>query len=97
MCGIEQPIPQSNCCNTNAFQKGKRHDYYCNKCKKKCLIHSPKQKQSKISIEKYNEIMASIIKKGKPVADTLVEMLEEASKYKLPKSIKKSIKKSKKK
>ena len=40
-------------------------------------------KQSKISIEKYNEIMGSIIKKGKPVSDTLIEMLEEAGKYKL--------------
>jgi len=40
-------------------------------------------KQSKISIEKYNEIMSSIIKKGKPVSDTLIEMLEEAGKYKL--------------
>ena len=44
---------------------------------------------TKISIEKYNKIMDSIIKKGRPVSDTLIEMLEEASKYKLPKAKKK--------
>ena len=44
----------------------------------------------RISIKKYNEIMASIIKKGKPVSDTLVEMLEEAGKYTLPKTKKKN-------
>jgi len=44
---------------------------------------------TKISIKKYNEIMGNIIKKGKPVSDTLIEMLEEAGKYKLPRAIKK--------
>ena len=43
----------------------------------------------KISVEKYNEIMGNIIKKGRPVSDTLIEMLEEAGKYKLPKAKKK--------
>lgn len=54
-----------------------------------------KIKQKRITIQKYNEIMSNIIKKGHPVVDTLMELLEEASKYKLPKSIIK-IKKKKK-
>lgn len=41
-------------------------------------------KQTKISLCEYNVKMAEIIKKGKPVADTLAEMLGEASKYQLP-------------
>lgn len=40
-------------------------------------------KQKTISMGKYNQIMADIIKKGHPVSDTLVEMLEEAAKYKI--------------
>ena len=38
-----------------------------------------------ISIEKYNKIMDKIIKKNMSVADTLIEMLEEASKYEIKK------------
>ena len=38
-------------------------------------------KKKLISMTEYNSIMSSIIKKGQPVSDTLVEMLEEASKY----------------
>jgi hypothetical protein len=32
-------------------------------------------------MKEYNEIMTGIIKKGKPVSDTLIEMLEEAGNY----------------
>lgn len=35
-----QPIPQSNCCNANTFER-KAGVYYCCKCKRKCLMHSP--------------------------------------------------------
>jgi len=38
-------------------------------------------KRTGISMKKYNEILTEIIKKGKPVSDTLVEMLEEASRF----------------
>lgn len=48
-----------------------------------------------ISITQYNNIMSNIIKKGYPVTDTLVEMLEEASKYQLPKATKRAKKKRK--
>ena len=40
-------------------------------------------KQKNISIDAYNEIMSTIIKKGLPVSDTLIDMLEEAAKYKI--------------
>jgi len=43
----------------------------------------PGTERKKISMQKYNKIMSEIIKKGKPVSDTLIEMLEEAGKYKL--------------
>lgn len=33
-------IPQSNCCNFDTFVKGR--DYFCKRCRKKCLIHSLK-------------------------------------------------------
>jgi len=39
---MKQPIPQSNCCDANAYSKGNRI-YVCSKCNKSCLIHSPKQ------------------------------------------------------
>ena len=52
-------------------------------------------KKKLISIKKYNKIMSYIIKKGNPVPDTLIEMLEEASKYKLPKTTKGAKKKRK--
>jgi len=39
------------------------------------------KKRKTISIQKYNKIMSEIIKKGKPVSDTLVDMLEEDAKY----------------
>ena len=39
--------------------------------------------QKKITMSKYNDIMSSIIKKGKPVVNTLIDMLEEASKYEI--------------
>jgi len=38
-------------------------------------------KKKKISIKRYNTIMDNIIKMGKPVSDTLIDLLEEASKY----------------
>jgi hypothetical protein len=38
-------------------------------------------KRKEISISKYNKIMEKIIAKGKPVSDTLIELLEEAGKY----------------
>ena len=38
---MKQPIPQSNCCDENAYNKGRI--YVCSECKKNCLIHSPKQ------------------------------------------------------
>lgn len=47
-----------------------------------------KLSQKFVSIKKYNKIMASIIKKGKPVSDTLIELLEEAGKYNLKGKIK---------
>ena len=53
-------------------------------------------KKKKISIETYNEIMSNIIKIGKPVSDTLIDMLEAAGKYTLPKAIKRAKKKQKK-
>ena len=35
-----QPVPQSNCCNSNAYFKNRI--YVCSKCgKKNCDIHSP--------------------------------------------------------
>jgi hypothetical protein len=40
-------------------------------------------KRKKISISKYNKIMEKIIAKGLPVPETLIELLEEASKYDL--------------
>lgn len=42
-----------------------------------------KFKQKEITIEEYNKTINAIIKKGKPVSDTLIEMLNEASKYKI--------------
>ena len=37
---MAQPIPQSNCCNANAYFK--KRIYVCSKCgKKNCDIHSP--------------------------------------------------------
>jgi len=45
--------------------------------------------KKKISMKRYSEIMSSIIKKGKPVSDTLAEMLEEAAKYTIKKDKKK--------
>lgn len=53
-------------------------------------------KKKLISITEYNNIMSNIISKGHPVSDTLVEMLQEASKYTLPLAIKKAKKKRKK-
>lgn len=53
------------------------------------------KKQKPITIQRYNEIMSNIIKKGHPVVDTLVELLEEASKYRLPESVKRVKKKKK--
>ena len=34
-----------------------------------------------LTMTEYNNMIAGIIKKGKPVSDTLIEMLEEAGKY----------------
>ena len=41
------------------------------------------RKRTEICMKSYNQKMAEIIKMGKPVTDTLVEMLEEAAKYKI--------------
>ena len=56
-------------------------------------------KKKIITMSEYNALMSEIIKKGKPVADTLVEMLEECSKYDIcgDKIIDKKFKKGKKK
>jgi hypothetical protein len=54
-----------------------------------------KRKQKLISMTEYNKIMSDIIDKGHPVSDTLIEMLNEASKYQLPESIKITKKKRK--
>ena len=40
-------------------------------------------KKKKITMKKYSKIMDKIIKMGKPVSDTLIAMLEEASKYEI--------------
>ncbi len=40
-------------------------------------------KRKEISITQYNKLLAKIIAKGKPVAETLIELLEEAGKYDL--------------
>ena len=42
-----------------------------------------KIKRKVISINTYNKKMDAIIKKKFPVAETLIELLEEASKYKI--------------
>ena len=42
-------------------------------------------KQKKISMKKYVKIMDKIIGMGKPMEDTLIEMLEEAGKYRVMK------------
>lgn len=42
-----------------------------------------KIKQKVISTKAYVKKMTEIIAKGHPVADTLIELLEEASKYQL--------------
>lgn len=39
--------------------------------------------KKKISINKYNKMMDKITRKGKSVSDTLIAMLEEASKYEI--------------
>lgn len=38
-------------------------------------------KKKKINISKYNKIMEKIVAKGRTVSETLIEMLNEASKY----------------
>ena len=45
--------------------------------------------KKKISMSRYNKIMAKIIKKGAPVSDTLISMLDEASKYEIKRESKK--------
>ena len=42
-----------------------------------------KHKRKRISATRYNEIMDKIINKNLPVADTLIEMLREASRYEI--------------
>ena len=42
-----------------------------------------KQKKKKITPTKYNKLMDKIIKKGLSPSDTLIAMLDEASKYDL--------------
>ena len=42
-----------------------------------------KNKQKSISMEQYNKIMDRIIKMGLPVAESLILMLDEASKYRV--------------
>ena len=41
------------------------------------------RRRKRISMKEYNSKMAEIIRMGKPVSDTLILMLEEASKYNL--------------
>jgi len=38
-------------------------------------------RRKEITATEYNKLISKIIKKGHPIEDTLVEMLEEASKY----------------
>jgi len=40
----------------------------------------------KITMAEYNNKMADIIKMGKPVSDTLIQMLEEAGKFTIKRS-----------
>lgn len=44
------------------------------------------KKKKRISITRYNKIMNNIIKIGRPVSDTLIEMLQEASQYTIKES-----------
>ena len=44
-------------------------------------MKTKKNKRIKISASVYNKIMSKIIAKGSPVADTLIELIEEAAKY----------------
>ena len=44
------------------------------------------RKRKVVSMQQYSNIMASIIEKGRPVSDTLIELLKEAGKYTLRKS-----------
>jgi len=46
-------------------------------------MNKKEKKRIGVGMNKYNAIMSKIIKKGKPVTDTLIEMLDEASKYKI--------------
>lgn len=40
-------------------------------------------KRKIVSVKKYSKMMDNVIKKGKSVSDTLIEMLEVASNYDL--------------
>jgi len=42
-----------------------------------------KQKQKTISYKEYAKKLEEIIAMGRPVADTLIDLIEEASKYKI--------------
>jgi len=56
------------------YQSYSHFDY-----KEDCKYYMPLE----VGMTKYNAIMSKIIKKGKPVAETLIEMLDEAGKYKI--------------
>lgn len=47
-----------------------------------------KKKQIEVTATEYQNIMGSIINKKKSVSDTLIEMIEEASKYKIANQVK---------
>ena len=45
-----------------------------------------KQTRKIVTVEQYNKIMDKIIKKDKPVDETLIDLLEEAAKYNIKES-----------
>jgi len=59
---------------------------------KKTKRSKKRSNKKKITIEAYNKIMDNIIKMGRPVSDTLIDMLEEASKYKITERKKRRVK-----
>jgi len=49
-----------------------------------------------ITAKRYNTIMDKIIKMGKPVSDTLIDLLEEASKWEIKNESSKTVSKRRK-
>jgi hypothetical protein len=57
------------------------NEFWANKGDPDPSDYTVSHKKHTIPMSKYNKIMAGIIKKGKPISDTLIELLEEAGKY----------------